>query len=79
MARKPKTPYHLRYPKIVRAKRIVSPIAIGMVIISFIAAYNKAGLYWWPVFMVSVIVLLWSSSPTAKPVKHDEEQHNLKR
>ena len=60
-----RAPYYQRYPKIKRAKRIAMPILIGAVIVCFIAAYNLGG--------------LWCSSPTAPPLKHDDEATFSKR
>ena len=70
-----RAPYYQRYPKIKRAKRIAMPILIGA---CFIAAYNLGGL-WWPALLVVTIGALWASSPTAPPLKHDDEATFSKR
>ena len=46
MARE-RTPYFKRYPKIVRAKRIVLPIAIGVMLVCLVTAINNPGSFWW--------------------------------
>ena len=73
-----RAPYYQRYPKIKRAKRIAMPILIGAVIVCFIAAYNLGGL-WWPALLVVTVGALWASSPTAPPLKHDDEATFSKR
>ena len=73
-----RAPYYQRYPKIKRAKRIALPILIGAVIVCFIAAYNLSGL-WWPALLVVTVGALWASSPTAPPLKHDDEATFSKR
>ena len=67
-----RAPYYQRYPKIKRAKRIAMPILIGAVIVCFIAAYNLGGL-WWPALLVVTGGAVRASSPTARPLKHDDE------
>ena len=46
MARE-RTPYFKRYPKIVRAKRVVLPIAIGVMLVCLVTAINNPGSFWW--------------------------------
>lgn len=73
-----RAPYYQRYPKIKRAKCIALPILIGAVIVFFITAYSQGGL-WWMALMLSTIGALWAGSPTAPPVRHDNEQTFSKR
>ena len=67
MARE-RTPYFKRYPKIVRAKRIVLPIAIGVMLVCLVTAINNPGSFWWLGVMLGTGGMLWAGSPTDRPI-----------
>ena len=67
MARE-RTPYCKRYPKIVRAKRIVLPIAIGVMLVCLVTAINNLGSFWWLGVMLGTGGMLWAGSPTDRPI-----------
>ena len=62
MARE-RTPYFKRYPKIVRAKRIVLPIAIGVMLVCLVTAINNPGSFWWLGVMLGTGGMLWAGLP----------------
>ena len=68
MARE-RAPYFKRYPKIVRAKRIILPIAIGVMLVCLVTAINNPGSFWWLGVMLGTIGMLWAGSPTARPAR----------
>ena len=72
MARE-RTPYFKRYPKIVRAKRIILPIAIGVMLVCLVTAINNPGSFWWLGVMLGTIGMLWAGSPTARPLNGPQD------
>nr|WP_294458713.1 hypothetical protein [uncultured Rothia sp.] len=78
MARE-RTPYFKRYPKIVRAKRIVLPITIGVMLVCLVTAINNPGSFWWLGVMLGTGGMLWAGSPTDRPISgpnNDEDDLN---
>ena len=67
------TPYFKRYPKIVRAKRILLPIAIGVMLVCLVTAINNPGSFWWLGVMLGTIGMLWAGSPTARPLNGPQD------
>ena len=72
MARE-RTPYFKRCPKIVRAKRIILPIAIGVMLVCLVTAINNPGSFWWLGVMLGTIGMLWAGSPTARPLNGPQD------
>ena len=71
--------YFKRYPKIVRAKRIVLPIAIGVMLVCLVTAINNPGSFWWLGVMLGTGGMLWAGSPTDRPISgpnNDEDDFN---